>query len=458
VNNIHRGGSIMEENITLGQKLKKARIAKNLTQQDVAGDFITRNMLSKIENDLAKPSIKTIEYLTKRLSKPISYFLENMVEGIVDTSEVADDTNDNLELVFEYTSRLIKELELDKCINYLEEVIRANEHNIMNPNLARILYNLALCYYKKELYSMAKDSFEKASFILLKNKDYYYLSNSYFRLDNIFYSQNNYLKSEEYGKKAIEYLQKSFIDDVLYEIKLYFSLSFSSKELRKYSEAIDYLLKALDISKQHNCHYNSGEIHMLLANIYKKTKKLVEAIYHAEKAIVFFDFTESYEMKATTQMNLGNFWIIIGDYDKSIEFYEKSLQYFIESKNDKKANTVKCGLLECLTRKGLFRDAINYSEDIVLEVLAKEDIGNLNKLVGKAFFELKNLDNAKKYLFRAEEYLLTTNHYDYLSDTYNILAQLYSETQEYQEAYKYSIKANEHLEKSISTGIIYVET
>ena len=42
--------------MTLGQKLKKARLDRGLTQAQVVGDRITRNMLSQLENDLASPS------------------------------------------------------------------------------------------------------------------------------------------------------------------------------------------------------------------------------------------------------------------------------------------------------------------------------------------------------------------------------------------------------------------
>jgi len=36
--------------MTLGQKLKKARLDRGLTQAQVVGDRITRNMLSQLEN------------------------------------------------------------------------------------------------------------------------------------------------------------------------------------------------------------------------------------------------------------------------------------------------------------------------------------------------------------------------------------------------------------------------
>lgn len=55
----------------LGRKIREARLAKRLTQSEVVGDFITRNMLSQIESGTATPSMKTLEYLSKVLSIPM---------------------------------------------------------------------------------------------------------------------------------------------------------------------------------------------------------------------------------------------------------------------------------------------------------------------------------------------------------------------------------------------------
>ena len=60
----------------LGQKLRQARIEAGLSQKQLCGDEITRNMLSLIENGSAKPSMKTLQYLASRLGKSVSYFLE----------------------------------------------------------------------------------------------------------------------------------------------------------------------------------------------------------------------------------------------------------------------------------------------------------------------------------------------------------------------------------------------
>lgn len=61
----------------LGQKLKEARLSKKLTQQDVVGNFITRNMLSQIESGTAIPSMKTLDYLSRTLDIPLSSLLSD---------------------------------------------------------------------------------------------------------------------------------------------------------------------------------------------------------------------------------------------------------------------------------------------------------------------------------------------------------------------------------------------
>ena len=63
------------DNAELGRRLKAARLAKKMTQSDVVGTFITRNMLSQIESGSATPSMKTLEYLAGVLEIPMDKLL-----------------------------------------------------------------------------------------------------------------------------------------------------------------------------------------------------------------------------------------------------------------------------------------------------------------------------------------------------------------------------------------------
>ncbi|HML38844.1 MAG TPA: helix-turn-helix transcriptional regulator [Bacillota bacterium] len=67
----------------LGKKIKEARIAKKLTQSEVVGNFITRNMLSQIESGTATPSIKTLEYLSRVLDVPLFQLIPDQKEDAI---------------------------------------------------------------------------------------------------------------------------------------------------------------------------------------------------------------------------------------------------------------------------------------------------------------------------------------------------------------------------------------
>ena len=90
------GGDTMDAKL-LGQRIKEARLAKKMTQNEVVGSFITRNMLSQIESGNAVPSMKTLTYLAKVLDIPPSTLLSGM-SGEEGTDQAGTDTLSSLSL------------------------------------------------------------------------------------------------------------------------------------------------------------------------------------------------------------------------------------------------------------------------------------------------------------------------------------------------------------------------
>lgn len=62
--------------MTIGEKIRQSRQTAGLSQRQLCGEKITRNMLSQIENGSARPSMDTLSYLAGRLGKPVSFFLD----------------------------------------------------------------------------------------------------------------------------------------------------------------------------------------------------------------------------------------------------------------------------------------------------------------------------------------------------------------------------------------------
>lgn len=70
----------------LGERLRQARLEAGLSQRQLCGQEITRNMLSQIENGSARPSMDTLRYLAQQLGKPVSFFLEEQAVSLPNQS------------------------------------------------------------------------------------------------------------------------------------------------------------------------------------------------------------------------------------------------------------------------------------------------------------------------------------------------------------------------------------
>lgn len=117
--------------MTLGQKLRKARIEKGLTQSQAAGDRITRNMLSQIENDLASPSVKTLEYLAQTLGVRAGWLL-------------ADEKEEQLAATLEQAKRLWQDGAWRACLQELSKSEPSDEAFALQTDAALRLSQQAL--------------------------------------------------------------------------------------------------------------------------------------------------------------------------------------------------------------------------------------------------------------------------------------------------------------------------
>ncbi|MBQ7822442.1 MAG: helix-turn-helix transcriptional regulator [Clostridia bacterium] len=61
----------------IGERIKILRKRNKMTQQQLAGTEITRNMLSRIENGCALPSLSTLVYIADRLNVPCACLLDD---------------------------------------------------------------------------------------------------------------------------------------------------------------------------------------------------------------------------------------------------------------------------------------------------------------------------------------------------------------------------------------------
>src|ERR671924_1779064 len=61
----------------IGERIRRARLAAGLTQQQLAGDRYTKAYISALENGIARPSMAALDYLAPRLGTTASALVNN---------------------------------------------------------------------------------------------------------------------------------------------------------------------------------------------------------------------------------------------------------------------------------------------------------------------------------------------------------------------------------------------
>ncbi len=136
--------------MNIGKKIRSLRLARGMTQRELAGDEITRNMLSRIENGAALPSIGSLLYLADRLEVSPAYFFD---ESEKPQSEVES-----------MLSSLYNDGEYEKCISAGSSLPASDVGGI----LALCYLNLAVSSLlsmngSRELLMLAKENCEQSS-------------------------------------------------------------------------------------------------------------------------------------------------------------------------------------------------------------------------------------------------------------------------------------------------------
>jgi transcriptional regulator with XRE-family HTH domain len=264
--------------LSLGKKIRQLRIERKITQQELVGDFITRNMLSQIENDTATPSIKTLQYIADHLEVPLSFLMmgehDDEFTGAFeyDSAEVAATKAKNIFFAGDYV----------KYIN----VIESNPHIAAENRAASMLLGFAYLAVMSEAFSNGEKD---------KCTDYYE------KLKRINYTGNSIKTDETYENDFIDKHIKRYAE--LYRLLCQPVISDTSDTSdtsgmsEKDSGDYDFLKEILD--ENGLCRYN-----LLAAQKFLKNGEPQKSFEHLKEAERIIDNIESIEYSANPAANI----------------------------------------------------------------------------------------------------------------------------------------------------------
>ena len=298
----------------LGERLKQARIEKKMTQKEVAGDFITRNMLSQIENGLATPSIKTIEHLAKTLNKPIAYFMETLVDESMLLNEINIADIDEAFALFE-------ERNYSECKNSAEKIINSIDDNM--PVNSRELFYLA---------------WRSSAEIGMK-----------------LFSDKNYNDAKKLLEESFLYEQKTPYCDLNIKINVLLLLTKICIRLDRLEEAKRYFEKYEELYSGLSCQNDSVYIKCELLLRLKKLEQCKEILENETTLSMKESFKHLYFLSVLYFENK--------EYKNAIDAFDRLIE--CEEATPRIRNDINKYLAECHSKTGNYEKAYEFMKKVV---------------------------------------------------------------------------------------------
>lgn len=126
---------------SIGAKIRDLRLNLQISQDNLCGNFMSRSILSRIENGKMEPSIRQIIYLAEKLNVPISYFFNDICY------------NENVQTNVFYSNTFLHDLFIN---NNFYEIIKYYEYQTHDFNQIidfNKYYYLGISYFNQKMFN-----------------------------------------------------------------------------------------------------------------------------------------------------------------------------------------------------------------------------------------------------------------------------------------------------------------
>ncbi|WLD94282.1 tetratricopeptide repeat protein [Alkalihalobacillus sp. AL-G] len=304
---------------SVGKRIKVLRKDLGLTQGDLAGDQLSRAMLSLIERDLTTPSLRTIEYLSSKLGVSVGDLLgeKKHISGkTVTYEEIKNGLNIcttlfKVEKYVEAKTRL-KDLIKIRTVPFPEKWLA---HRLLGQIYEKLNQDEKALYHFNEALSYLPSTETKEIIEV-----YYYITLANRKL-------KDYKRGIESALNASALINSRYVDiECLLQFKILYNLALCYCRVKEFQKGLDVIHKAIEIMEANQVSYSNGHFYMLkgLAELYMK--KYAEGILSSMVALDYLKLEEEPRKYIGSQINMGILKRKHGSVEESFYYLNDSLE------------------------------------------------------------------------------------------------------------------------------------
>jgi len=215
-------------------------------------------------------------------------------------------------------------------------------------------------------------------------------------------------------------------------------------------KAAEYYLKSAKIREENKDRHGLMKSYNNLGILYKQRDKYDQAIEYYNKGLeIALDLDD--KIRVTTYYNnIGNIFQKKEDYKKAEEFYLKGLK--IAERMDAKSRVAQFNFVLGVNESynGKYKQSIKYLEESLAQYKALNEKPGIAKVLlelGNAYVATGRGSKGLEYMLSAEQIAEDTDYGQMKTQVIADISTAYSKMGEYENAFNYQLKYNEHLEK-----------
>jgi tetratricopeptide (TPR) repeat protein len=393
---------------SMGERVRQLRIARGLTQTELAGERFSKEYVSQIERGKTRPTGETVEWLASRLGVDPS-FLETgvsssereRVESVISRAEAALESNSYEDAVSEIeklgaalTTVAVPGLEfrallaeswarmslgdVRAAIGLLERARHLTESpSFSDVDRAEVLYRLGVCRYKISSIATAVALFSEALEL----------------------AERSGLPADRLRSSALGWRSRCY------------------RRQRDWEAAREDVERALELAESLNDRRTVAHHYFQASLIAERTGHWVLARSYAERAKAQYEELADQANVGKLLNNLGGLNFQLGKPQEAIKHLKDAYRVLLEVGDDTDAGHVVSSLAQVHLRTGepkLAEEQARHALDLLDgRVDHLDEIGNAQLVLGRALLEQERLDEAETMFNEAEasfEQLSSASH------------------------------------------------
>ena len=407
----------------LGARLRKARLARNLTQSEVAQQRFSVSYISAVERGQIRPSLGALEKLSERLRVPLSDLLR-------DDSELdiayplpmerggAPDERDEIDSKLLFARVRARSGKPEEALETLKNLPTSHLTPLQH---AELLWREAYCYRQLNRPDNARAAVLEAMPLAEKANDQELVERLRFELAGAFADSHKDQLALDAYKGCYDAIERDVISDAAFTFAVLFGIGSQYGALGDYTSAIEYLNRAAEEGAAVVNPAQMGSLFGALCDSYLASRDYRRAKLAASRSMTYFEMADNQRMIGEVHARMGRAFAQSDQMERATAHLEQARQIAEHEQDTRGLAEAERGLAAVYVQQDRIADAAaSASHALALTSALNDAVEHAESLLMQAYVDeaREDFSGAEKNFKQATELLDDTDATQARSDAY----------------------------------------